>query len=90
MNLNIRVDGNFINIWQTPTQISYTILPDGYAKGVKAKEAIIRYCKWVEGSTNGKWSSREELREHVEMCKEHLATMQSLLESGKKFEVHVQ
>lgn len=47
MNLNARCSSGKINLWQTPTQISYTILPRKYSevKGVKAKEALERYIE---------------------------------------------
>jgi len=74
MNLNASTKSGAINLWQTPTQISYTILPSaiGEVKGVKAREAIVRYMEWVKYSTNGAWESVEELQDAKQRVSEHL------------------
>lgn len=74
MNLNATTKNGAIDLWQTPTQISYTILPEGSGevKGAKAKDALIRYMEWVKYSTNGAWNSVEELQDAKQRVDEHL------------------
>lgn len=52
MNLHARTKKETIDLWQTPTQISYTILPRSIeeATGKKAQEALERYLEWVRYS----------------------------------------
>lgn len=74
MNLNARTKSGTIHLWQTPTQISYTILPEtaGEVKGKKASEALVRYLEWVKYSINGVYGSVEELQDAKQRVKEHL------------------
>jgi len=48
-NLHARTKKEVIELWQTPTQISYTILPSSIEEvtGKKAQEALERYLEWV-------------------------------------------
>lgn len=82
MNLYARTKNETINLWQTPTQISYTILPRSCSqevKGVKAKEAITCYLEWVHFSTNDMWTSREALKEAEENVKKHTRYIEQYL-----------
>lgn len=74
MNLNARTKNGVIALWQTPTQVSYTILPEsvGEVRGAKAAEALTRYIAWVKYSTNGVWRSAEELQDAEQRVKEHI------------------
>lgn len=85
MNLNARCSSGNINLWQTPTQISYTILPRKYSevKGVKAREALERYIEWIEYSTSGALYSLEELENAKEIVKQHIEYVSSFLEDKK-------
>lgn len=79
MNLKARNKQGDISLWQTPSRISYTILPSKYSKvkGKKAVEALERYCEWVRYSSNGKWESRASLDNHNEEVKNHLEYIES-------------
>lgn len=81
MNLKARTKTGVINLWQTPTQISYTILPAtvGEVKGEKAKDALIRYMEWVKYSTNGAWNSVEELQDAKQRVEEHLEYVRAFI-----------
>ena len=74
MNLNAATRNGAIDLWQTPTQISFTILPStvGWVEGTKASEALLRYMEWVKYSTNGAWDSSEELQDAKRRVNEHL------------------
>lgn len=90
MNLNVSLNGRKIELWQTPTQISYTILPAGEAKGKLAKEALIRYREWVKYSTNGQWESEEALKEASYWRDLHLSEIDGILsEDCRKLELWI-
>jgi hypothetical protein len=74
MNLNATTKNGVINLWQTPTQITYTILPAsiGEVKGKKATDALMRYMEWVKYSTDGVWNNVEELQDAKQRVDEHL------------------
>jgi len=85
MNLTAKNKDGYINLWQTPTQISYTILPPTItvAKNKKAVEAIERYCSWVRYSSNGAWSSQKDYEEHCDIIKEHLKYIKKEMTKSK-------
>ena len=92
MNLNAKVDGESINLWQTPTQITNMICVNHEGEiveltGKEAKRALQSYCKWVDGSLNGKLWNIEELKEHREIHDEHIEYIQNLIKTGKRFRV---
>lgn len=77
MNLHARVKDETIELWQTPTQITYTICVDenGVAqelRGRNARRALQAYIQWVKLSTNGAWKSLEALEEARADVKHHL------------------
>lgn len=81
MNLKAATKKGVITLWQTPTQISYTILPAevGEVKGEKAKDALMRYMEWVKYSTNGVWNSAEELQDAQQQVVEHLEYVRAFI-----------
>ena len=81
MNLCAAVDSEKIQLWQTSTQISYTILPSHYGMvtGKKAQRALERYIEWVRHSVNGRYNSIEEVNERRDQVKEHIAYVESFL-----------
>ena len=86
MNLNAISKSGKIELWQTPSQISYTICVDengvaGELTGKNAKRALQAYCQWIRYSTNGGWNSVEELEDARALVKEHLEYVESFLES---------
>ena len=76
MNLHARTKKETIDLWQTPTQISYTILPSSIeeATGKKAQEALERYLEWVIYSMHGRLRlscyepdmTLDEIKRHVQ------------------------
>ena len=77
MNLNACCKEGTIELWQTPTQISYTILPSGSVKGKKAVEALERYKAWVRYSINGVYSSQEAVDYAKDNIDRHLKYIES-------------
>ena len=76
-----------IPLWQLNTQLSYTILPSGYAKGEKAVEALERYKTWVRYSLNGVYKTQEELDYKRELVESHLKNLEAFSLEGLKLEV---
>lgn len=74
-------DGPNVDLWQTPTFITYMCLsydletgePDGGHKAV-----LKRYIMWLESLTDGVWKDREELEWQMERIKDHIATVRSV------------
>lgn len=73
MNLSARNKNGEVQLWQTPSQISYTILPSKYGKvrGRKAREALERYLEWVEHSTDGSWTNQDDYNDHKGIIQYH-------------------
>ena len=82
MNLNARNKKGKIELWQTPTQISYTILPSGNASGGEALAALERYKMWVKHSIRGVYDSEEELKYKRETIKAHLSYLEKVSKNG--------
>lgn len=74
MNLHARTRKEVIDLWQTPTQISYTILPSSIeeATGKKAQEALERYLEWVGYSWMGQFLSYEDKYLFMQEIKDHI------------------
>lgn len=78
MSLNLTLTdsetGNDIDLWQTPTFITWMCLsynpktkkPDGGQEGVRR-----RYLQWVASKLNGVWTDKEELEYMEQRIKEH-------------------
>lgn len=96
MNLNCTAGGECIELWQTPSRITYmcVVQNDGSVPyrlvGKKAKHALYIYMQWVKYSTNGVWKSDVELKEAQDNVKEHLAYLQDGISRSKRIEVYVQ
>jgi hypothetical protein len=89
MNLHVRVKNKEFPIWQTPTRITYTITAGEWdLRGAAARRALRAYYEWVKYSTNGSWSSIEELEDAKKHQEEHLAELEPLLNS-KDLHVYV-
>lgn len=74
INLHARTKKEVIDLWQTPTQISYTILPSSIeeATGKKAQEALERYLEWVYYSWTGKLLSYEDQKILIQEVEDHI------------------
>lgn len=70
-----------IELWQTPTQISYTILPKAIKEvtGKKAKEALERYIEWVNYSATGIYTDPEELAYNLQEINKHIRYITNFL-----------
>lgn len=84
MNLTLHdgEDGPQIDLWQTPTWVTWICLsydpntgvPDGDHGGVRR-----RYIEWVRGSLSSRiWTDEEELEWERERVKEHIGAVNSV------------
>ena len=77
MSMNLVADK--IELWQTPTWVTYMCLYTENAEGVRREDewpaVRYRYARWVESRMNGVWddvTAHEEMRRRV---REHLAEL---------------
>jgi len=93
MNLTLKIDGREIDLWQTPTYITYMCLMDSDGKystktePEEAKRAIWCYITWVESTTNGAWNSSEALQKARDQVNSHRKEILLELKSFKTIEV---
>ena len=83
MNLKASTKDGTIMLWQTSTQISYTILPPAIAnevKGKKARNALLRYIEYVKHSINGEWETIEQLEDAKRNVNDHVAYIAQFLD----------
>ena len=85
MSLNLTLvsesTGKEINLWQTPTYITFmclssdpeTLLPDGGMLAVRR-----RYLLWLDSNLNGVWKSSEDLDAMREDISEHKDKVMSI------------
>lgn len=75
MNLHAQYGKEKIDLWQTPTQITYTLIgTDKHCEfhGAQARDILKRYCMWVKYSANGVWASGEDANWAREVADMHL------------------
>lgn len=83
MNLNASTKHGKINLWQTPTSGSYTILPPSTGcdvKGKRAKLALEAYIEWVKGGLNGVWTDNAAYENKRVSVEEHLTCVRRYLD----------
>ena len=98
MNLNLTVDGEHVNLFQTPTYVTNMCLVDSKGKvhsgvkGVEAKRAIHIYLRWVKDELfNGRcYSSQEDLDEDEQSLSEHVDLILGGIKNGKVIVVYQQ
>jgi len=93
MNLHVEVaygkQKHQLPLWQTPTQITYTITAgETSLKGTKARRALRAYYEWVQHSVNGSYESLEDAEHAKELRDEHAAEIEPFLNS-KRVRVYV-
>lgn len=93
MNLYIEFDNQKIDVYQTPTHITYMCLMTDIGrkfemKGKEAKRAVNCYIEYVGSLKNGMYHSEEEMKEYCDPINNHIRTVQLLLQSAKKIRVY--
>ena len=94
MNLYIRVDGKDLNVYQTPTHITYMCLVDSNGKikpevyGKKALRAIHTYLLWVDQKSDGVYEDAAHAKSAKNYVEEHKKYILDSISSFKKLEVY--
>lgn len=76
MNLNARNGKDTIELWQTPTHISFMCCTNQYGKvvemrGRNAKRALHMYLAWARSVINGSFASTENVEEQKRIVDDH-------------------
>lgn len=93
MNLYIKFDGQKIDVYQTPTHITYMCLMADTGRkfemrGKEAKRAVNCYLEYVGGLMNRSYDSEEEMNDYCDPIREHIRNIQVLMQSAKKVEAY--
>lgn len=93
MNLTLKVNSRNIELWQTPTYITYMCLMDSDGKYStkteleEAKRAIHCYLTWVESTTNGVWDNHQDYLYARKQMNDHVKEILDELKRTKTIEV---
>lgn len=91
-NLYIDVDGRELEIWRTPTWVTYMCLidHDGYRArtGKSAISAMLRYREYIRGRLDGVWHP-EDLKEMRQYVHEQVRIINEAISTGKKFKAYM-
>ncbi len=85
MNLFAENNGVEINLWQTPTWVTYMCI-DSYKQDKHSGNPLQRkwkdtrhlYLEWVKSHSQGRWDSEVEWQEMVDNIKEHVDNIMSI------------
>lgn len=96
MNLNLRVDGEVFNLYQTPTWVTYILITDDNGNqnwevtGDKAKGVLFRYITWVNKEFVGNryflsQKEKEESEDRRQTVKEHINKLMKVKDKNLEF-----
>ncbi len=94
MNLCIKVDGEKLSVFQTPSYITYMCLVDSdgrikeQLKGKKAMRAVYAYLLWIESRHNRVYETSEAAMQTREEVGEYRASILKAVQNYKKLEVY--
>ena len=66
MNLNLRVKGENVDLYQTPTGVSYACVKPIGSKKPSAMETLARYETWLMGVHKGDENLRTQFIAHID------------------------
>lgn len=89
MNLHAEYGDEVIELWQTPTHISYMCCMDngGHVvemRGRDAKRALYMYTTWISSNLTGTFNSMEELNKHKKPIVDHVEYVKNFLKKDCK------
>ena len=70
MSMNVYSDK--VELWQTPTWLTYVILYDHKQEKRPIEESLHIYLSWVESQANGVWETRQDLNKAREEVRYHI------------------
>ena len=80
MSMNLYVNNKAVDLWQTPTWVTYMVLLDRKGKARKWKDTRHLYLEWVKSHTQGAWKDDEQ---YIEMKNRVLWHTQDIMKAGK-------
>ena len=87
LNLYIEVDGNELEIYQTPTYITKMCLAPNKQGKVSKTRAINAYIEYVRSKANGVYETAEEAKDARQKVNDHIDEVMSALAGAEKIEV---
>ena len=94
MNLYIKVDGECLNVYQTPTHITYMCLVNSKNEikpsitGKKALRVVYAYLYWVDSTSDGIYETIEDAQCQRSVVRKHREYILGALLEHKKLEVY--
>ena len=93
MNLYARVNKQRIELWQTPTSITYMCMMDtdgvhSEFTGAKAKRALRCYLEWVMSTLNGVWDDPKAYERAKATTMAHAKEIKDVLAAKCKLETY--
>jgi hypothetical protein len=76
MSMNLHSDA--VDLWQTPTWITYLAMYDADKRQRPVNETTHIYCEWVQSQLNGAWDSCEQLDAERSRVNYHLQEVRSV------------
>jgi hypothetical protein len=89
LNLYIEVDGEELEVYQTPTSITKMCLAPDRKGRISKHRAVNAYFEYVRGLSDGVYESAEDIKEHRQTLEDHIAEVQAAIKNCEKFEVYV-
>ena len=94
MNLYIKVDGECLKVYQTPTYITYMCLVNSKNEikpsitGKKALRVVYAYLYWVDSTSDGVYENIEAAEYQRSVVRKHREYIAGALLEHKKLEVY--
>ena len=89
MSINLNISSNLgkLDIYQTPTYVSYMCVVDGKGdlksrQGKKALRSIQIYLQWVESIKNETFANEEDAKARRDSVNEHINTVKEWIEES--------
>ena len=95
MNLTVECGGAYLDLWQTPTYITYMCVMNsagqtGTLTGDDAIRALHMYLTWVKNSLNGVWNDKQAYQDTIERVQDEVDNVKNFLQNHPEgdFEVY--
>jgi hypothetical protein len=94
VNLNLTVDNKPVDLWQTPTEVTYMCLITDNGEfnweltGNKARAAIARYIAWARSRSDGVYKNRKDADDKRRLVKEHTDRIEATISKARQIKVY--
>ena len=88
MNLHASCDNKSLDLWQTPTYITYMCCVNdkgqviGELKGKRAIRALRSYIEWVKGEARGTFQTIEDAEDKRTIVNKHVKYIEDAINTG--------